>query len=172
MRLSWTFALLVAGAAGLGGCSPADESAGSAEDTTAESAAAAQPATAYRTEVPMQILMRGPVTLAAEVYWESVSIVIDLEGVHENYPQSDEEWETVWAAAITLAESGNLLMMPGRALDQGDWMRLSNALVDVGLEAARAAEAQDFEAVLDVGEKVYNVCLECHQQYVPALPDL
>jgi hypothetical protein len=115
------------------------------------------------------VLMRGTVQMAAERYWESVAIVIDADGVHENYPQTDEEWFEVWEAGMTLAESGNLLMMPSRALDQGEWMRLSEAMIDAGLNAARAADAQDFERVLDEGEKVYNVCTECHEIYFPQL---
>jgi hypothetical protein len=63
-------------------------------------------------------LMRGLITLSAEVYWESVSVVVDDEGVHENMPQTDEDWIEVWAAGIALAESGNLLMMPPRAIQE------------------------------------------------------
>ena len=87
-------------------------------------------------------------------------------------PETDEEWIEVWSAGMTLAESGNLLMMPPRAVDNGDWIRLSTDLVDAGLKAAQVAMDRDFEGVLAVGEEVYNVCVECHQTYVPTLPDL
>jgi hypothetical protein len=101
-----------------------------------------------------------------------VSIVVDENGITENAPETDDEWLEVWAAAMTLAESGNLLMMPPRAYNVEAWMRLSEELVDVGVRAAQAAEAQDFEAVLEVGEHIYAVCLECHQRFVPRMPDL
>ena len=123
----------------------------------------------FRAAVPTSVLMRGMVTLAAETYWESTSIVVDAEGEHENYPQNDDEWYHVWASAITLAEAGNVMMMPTHALDQGEWMRLAQAMVDAGLDAARAADAKDFMRVLDEGEKVYNVCTECHEKYVPSV---
>ena len=45
-------------------------------------------------------------------------------------------------------------------------MRLSAALVDVGVEAAMAARTRNPEKVLEVGEKVYNVCTECHMKYI------
>lgn len=112
-------------------------------------------------------LMEGPIAHAAEVYWGSVSTVVDEKGITENFPRSDEEWEAVWAAGITIAESGNLLMMSPRAKDQGDWMKWSAAMVDVGMEATKSAEAKDPEQVLAVGEKVYNVCTQCHMQYIP-----
>lgn len=112
-------------------------------------------------------LMEGPIVHAAEVYWGSVSTVVDKDGIHENFPQNDEEWEGVWAAGVTIGESGNLLMMGDRAKDDGEWMRLSAALVDVGMEAAAAGEAKNPEKVLEVGERVYNVCTECHMKYIP-----
>ncbi|MBN1238598.1 MAG: hypothetical protein JXB36_08845 [Gammaproteobacteria bacterium] len=116
-------------------------------------------------------LMDGVLTPAAEVYWDAVSIVVDESGETENFPETDEEWEAVWGAAITLAESGNLLMMSPRAVDDGEWMRMAEAMVDVGIDAAAAAEAQDPDAVLEVGERVYNVCLDCHNRYVVDVVD-
>ena len=111
-------------------------------------------------------LMEGPIGHAAEVYWDSVSTIVDKDGIHEHFPQNDEEWEAVWAAGVTIGESGNLLMMSSRAKDNAEWMRLSAALVDVGMEAAGAAEAKNPDKVLEVGEKVYNVCTECHMKYI------
>lgn len=154
----------------LGACDVADESQSSAEETPATPEA--QRAPPYKPVASITDLMRSTITVSAEEYWGSVSIVVDENGVTENMPEGDEEWRLVWAAGITLAESGNLLMMPPRAIDEPDWMAYSEDLVDVGLEAAQAAEDRDFEAVLAVGERIYNVCLECHRHYVPALPDL
>ena len=111
-------------------------------------------------------LMDSVIVHAAEVYWGAVSIIVDENGVTENYPETDEEWEEVWAAAMGIAESGNLLMMAPRAVDDGEWMRLSAAMVTIGVEAAAAAEAQDPDRVLEVGEQVYNVCLACHVRYI------
>jgi hypothetical protein len=112
-------------------------------------------------------LMEGPIAHAAEDFWGSVSTIVDENGITENFPRNDEEWEHVWAAAVTIAESGNLLMMSPRAKDQGDWLKWSSDMVDVGAEAAKAAESKSPEAVLEVGERVYNVCTGCHMQYIP-----
>lgn len=123
----------------------------------------------YRPVANVLELMESVIAHSAEEYWGAVSIVVDEDGVTENFPETDEEWEEVWAAAMSLAESGNLLMMPPRAVDDGDWIRYSQDLVDVGVEAVAAAEARDPERVLDVGERVYNVCVDCHARYVPEL---
>jgi hypothetical protein len=134
--------------------------------------AAATPPPPFRPVATTAVLMRGTIALAAADYWASVSIVVDADGEHENVPADDEEWSRVWASAITLAESGNLLMMAPRALDQGEWMRLSGEMIDIGLEAARVADKKDAIGVLDVGEQLYNLCTECHQKYMPSLPDI
>jgi len=120
----------------------------------------------YKPVATVVQLMEGPIVHAAEVYWDSVSTVVDKDGIHENFPKNDEEWEAVWAAGITIGESGNLLMMSSRAADNAEWMRLSAALVDAGMEGAQAAESKNPEKVLELGEKIYNVCTECHMKYI------
>ena len=124
------------------------------------------PPSPYKPVATVMELMEGTVQPAAEAYWESVSTTISAAGIDEKYPKTDEEWEHVWGGAMTIAESGNLLMMPSRVKDDAEWMRLSAALVDVGVEAAAAARTRNPEKVLEVGEKVYNVCTECHMKYI------
>jgi hypothetical protein len=112
-------------------------------------------------------LMESVIAHAAEVYWESVQVIVDADGVHERKPETDEEWESVWASAVAIAESGNLLMMTPRAVDDGAWMQFSRSLVEAGVEAAAAAQAHDVDRVFAAGEQVYNVCTGCHARYVP-----
>lgn len=114
-------------------------------------------------------LMESVIAHAAEVYWESVQVTVDADGVHEKKPETDEEWEFVWASALAIAESGNLLMMEPRAVDDGAWMQFSRSLVDAGAAAAAAAAAHDVDRVFAAGEQVYNACLGCHMRYVPQL---
>jgi hypothetical protein len=169
MRAVTRFGLPALLAASLAACGGQD---GAATNVQGSGAAAPAPATPYKPVASVVDLMRGTITLSAEVYWGSVSVVVDAEGVHENQPETDLEWIEVWSAALTLAESGNLMMMPPRAPDQGEWIRISTDLVDVGQRAAEIAQNRDFEGMLAVGEEIYNVCVECHRLYVPTLPDL
>ncbi len=154
MRSISNSALIALAAAGLAGCAAQE---------------AREEAPPYKPVASMLELMESVIAHAAEEYWGAVSIVVDDDGVDEDLPETDEEWEQIWAAGLTLAESGNLLMMPPRAVDEDDWMRFSENLVDTGLEAAQAAEARDADAVVEVGERLYNVCLDCHDRYVPEL---
>ena len=82
-------------------------------------------------------------------------------------PKNDEDWAAVRNNALALAESGNLLMIEGRAKDQDAWMRASQALVDAGTTAFHAAEAKDLEAITAAGDAIYNSCEGCHMQYPP-----
>lgn len=120
----------------------------------------------FKAEATILELMEGPMAHAAEVYWGSVSTIVDKDGITEHYPMNDEEWEAVWAAAITISESGNLMMMAPRAKEEADWMKFSAELVTVGVEAKKAAESKNPDKVLEVGEQVYNVCTACHMQYM------
>ena len=109
--------------------------------------------------------MQATIEPSAEVLFEAVGTVVSLSGVEEIAPKNDEEWAAVRNSALTLAESGNLLMIGDRARDQGGWIKLSQALVDVGVVALKAAEAKNPEALFEAGGQVYVVCQECHNQY-------
>ena len=140
--------------------------------TGALAACAHQPQTSpppFKPVTTVLELMESVIAHAAEIYWESVSVTVDEAGVHERNPQTDEEWEGVWAAGLAIAESGNLLMMTPRAVDNGAWMQFSRSLIDAGVEAAAAAEAHDVDRVFAAGEQVYNVCTACHARYSPDL---
>jgi len=81
--------------------------------------------------------------------------------------QDEKDWDRVRRSAITLAESGNLLMMRGRARDQGDWMKDAKQLVDVGTAAYKAAQDKDAKALAALTGSVDASCTNCHKQYRP-----
>lgn len=123
----------------------------------------------YRPVADVQELMFHVVEPAAQTYWKAVGWVLDAEGEHYIRPTSEEEWIAVENAAFMVAESGNLLMMGERALDDEGWVAMSQALVDVGERALRAAEATDEQAVFDLGAEMYFVCSNCHARYSPEI---
>ncbi len=89
----------------------------------------------------------------------------DLFYIERNPPTTDAEWGAIERSALTLAESGNLLMMPGRARDQGDWIKDSKMVVDAGTAAFKAARAKDMNAILALNEQLVASCTTCHRQY-------
>jgi len=50
-------------------------------------------------------------------------------------------------------------------------MMLARALVDKGEECVKAAEQKNKQRMFDVGGDLYQTCLNCHQQYLPAIQD-
>ncbi len=82
-------------------------------------------------------------------------------------PKDDKEWKTVQDSALMLAETGNLLLMAGRAKDQGDWNKFSKSLIDQGSKAFKAANAKDAKALEDIGNDIDDVCETCHAKYLP-----
>ena len=82
-------------------------------------------------------------------------------------PGDDARWNAALDAAYTLQEAGNLLMMPGRARDEGLWMKYAQQLVDAGALAVAAARARDETKTFDAGSALYNACYACHGRYIP-----
>jgi hypothetical protein len=87
--------------------------------------------------------------------------------VEAEAPQDTRGWNAVANAALALAEAGNLLMLPGRAKDSGDWMKHVQALMDTAVKARKAAEAQNADQVVAAGYEINDVCRDCHVQYKP-----
>ena len=87
--------------------------------------------------------------------------------IERTAPKTEVEWNGIRNQALMLAESGNLLMMPGRARDQENWIKDSKMLVDVGAAAYKAAQAKDMDAILALNDQLYQSCVVCHQQYRP-----
>jgi hypothetical protein len=84
-------------------------------------------------------------------------------------PASDDDWFHLQMQALAVAEAGNLLQLPPRAKDDGDWAAMSLALTDAAAAVGQAAEAQDIEELLRTGGVMYTACAACHRKYVPEM---
>lgn len=123
----------------------------------------------FRPVADVKTVCAGIIDPSAMTLWNAVGWVDSPDGTEEIYPRTDEEWLAVRNASVTLAEAGNLMMMPPRARDSGDWTRLSRALVDMGEEAVHAAEAQDKDQIFTIGGDLYEICTNCHSKYNSAV---
>jgi hypothetical protein len=85
--------------------------------------------------------------------------------IQRDPPKNDRDWETLQMQALMLAESGNLLMIKGRAKNQGLWMKDAKMLVEAGAAAVKATRAKDLDAVLALNEQIVNSCITCHRQF-------
>ena len=104
----------------------------------------------------------GPNALAV---YNAVGTIINADGVKEIEPQNDEEWANVANAAAAVIESGNLLLIGDRALDNGQWVTMTKAMIEAGQGALKAALAKDKEGILNAGGPLNDTCDMCHAQY-------
>ena len=82
-------------------------------------------------------------------------------------------WLAVDQAAIAITETAPLLLTPGRRcqngrpapVDRADWKKYVQELMDVGKLARRASQARNFEAFIDISEKLNDACANCHKVY-------
>ena len=80
-------------------------------------------------------------------------------------PKSEAEWVELQGKALAVAESANLLMMPGRARDQDRWMDDARLMLEAGRAAFKAAKAKDVAALEALNDQLYTSCTSCHQHY-------
>jgi hypothetical protein len=107
-----------------------------------------------------------PVATIRQLHDAMISPASDvIFDVGREAPKDDQAWALVRNSAVVLAESGNLLMLEGRARDKGEWMKLSRALGDAGAAALKAADARSTDALLAAGDEIVPVCEGCHKPY-------
>ena len=82
-------------------------------------------------------------------------------------------WDVVDYAAISVAESAQLMLTPGRRCENGrlvpvtdpDWIRFTNELADAGRAAYKASQTRDQETVSRSTDQLNTSCSNCHRVF-------
>jgi hypothetical protein len=82
-------------------------------------------------------------------------------------------WLAIDQAGVAIAESAPLLLTPGRRcqngkpvpVDRADWKQYVSALVDVGKLAHQISQKRDYDAFMEISEKLNDACANCHKVY-------
>jgi len=82
-------------------------------------------------------------------------------------------WQAVENAALALAESANLLSIPGRSCSNGApvptkdpaWAMFAQDLRDVSMKAYGAARAKDQGKMIEISETLSAACAGCHRKW-------
>jgi len=82
-------------------------------------------------------------------------------------PSTEAEWGELQAKTLVLAESANLLLMPGRMRDDKQWVEDAKLLREAGAAAYKAARAKDVAALTALNDQLYQSCVQCHLHYRP-----
>ena len=82
-------------------------------------------------------------------------------------------WEAIDLAALALAESAPLFLVPGRRcengrpvpVDRADWREYTAAVVEAGRAAYRASQSRSVDAVIEATDQLNAACANCHEVY-------
>jgi hypothetical protein len=110
-------------------------------------------------------IMNGIVAPHTDVIFNAVTTTVSASGVEEVAPETDEEWQGVGNSAAAIIESGNLLMMNGRAIDNDDWLKMTRAMMDAAQMAFNAAVKKSSADLFAMGPDLNDSCDACHKKY-------
>jgi hypothetical protein len=157
---------------------------GAAPQAPARGATAPEPArgvaaAAPKIEANLLQLMRGivypssNVVFAAQDDISKVTPVGDPSTSPNPLTSTYGGWQAVENAALALAESANLVLLPGRLCSNGkpapvrraDWVKFAQGLRAAGVAAYKAAQSRNQDAMVDVSGTVADACSACHDVY-------
>jgi hypothetical protein len=131
----------------------------------------------------MNQLMRGVLYPAANVVFSAqvddpgaVKTVLDRDPAMSTDPLTSTfgGWTAVENAALALAESGSLLLIPGRNCSNGvpaptkdpAWVQFVEDMRDASMKAYAAARAKDGqEKMIALSDTLSRTCAGCHRQW-------
>lgn len=120
----------------------------------------------FRTSLNLQELMAHVIDYNAFEVWHRQGWIIG-DTVVELFPTDDDGWIAAENAARTVAEASNLLLLPGRPLDDDRaWVDFAHQLHDAAMLAGDMAEKKDKDAFFNAGTEMYRACRGCHQRYI------
>ena len=137
-------------------------SAPAAQAPAAPASPAAQVPAAPASPAPAMLRVGTMAELMADIIYPTSDAIFYIT---TREPKNDVDWNEFRAKTLMLAESANLLMMPGRARDQDRWMADTKLMLDVGQAAFRAAKRKDVAAIEALNDQLYQSCVTCHMHY-------
>lgn len=117
--------------------------------------------------LPLKEVMAHVFQFSGTNIWKWQGYITDEKGERSLFPKTDEEWEEAESAGLTLAELTNILLLPGRRVDDPRWAKAVADVRAVALRAAKAAENKDEDAFFTAGGELDTACESCHLQFAP-----
>lgn len=77
-------------------------------------------------------------------------------------PEDEAAWRELENMTLMLAESANLLLMPGYTQATEQWLRDTLLMRDAAVAAWEAAQDRDLDALMDLNGALYESCESCH----------
>ena len=159
----------LAGALAVAGCT--------AEAPTPESAPVPQPASEAPVADPVSLF--EPAVSINQVMVDLINeSATDLWDADLNPPATEDDWVRLRSAAVTVAAGGNITAIGGNGPNddqwssQGDWVRLSQAMTDAGVEMLTAVERRNLDQLAQRGDALVTTCVNCHEVYRLDVPQI
>jgi hypothetical protein len=114
------------------------------------------------------------------ILFPNSNIIFDAQNNDPTKKKADEQfgnpyagWQSVENAAIALAESSNLLIIPGRMCSNGkpapinraDWPKFVEGLRAAAMESYKAAQSKNMDKIVDASGTLTEACSACHDVY-------
>jgi hypothetical protein len=111
-------------------------------------------------------IMNGLTVPASDAIFRAVATVMSSDGIRQTAPKDPQEWQAVENSAAVLVESGNLLMIARLTRDHEDWIEMTQAFMEAGKAAMKAAHDKDAEALRSSFDELSLTCERCHLRYL------
>jgi hypothetical protein len=146
--------------------------------------------TGFIPDITVIEIMESIVMPSAQAIWDAVGVDVTAQGQIEKKPETEEQWAALRAAAVTLAEATNALVIPGRhaappgtksenpdaelepaaieALlkkERPAWVAHAAVLHATAIQAIGAIDARDIDQISEVGGAIDEACEGCHLQF-------
>ncbi len=87
-------------------------------------------------------------------------------------------WQAIENSGLAIAESANLLTVPGRVCGNGkpvpvqnaDWQQFVRGLRDAGMAAYKAGQSKNMDMVVEAADTITTACMNCHDVYREKTP--
>jgi len=145
----------------------------------------------YIPDITVDEIMASVVMPSAQIVWDAVGVDVSEKGQVEKKPETEEQWAALRAAAVTLAEATNSLVVPGRhaapaskpASDPSSgelsaaaieelltkqrpaWVAHAQVLHVAAMQAVAAIDARSLDAISEAGGTIDEACEGCHLQF-------
>jgi len=144
----------------------------------------------FSTAITLRQLMQSVIDPNAQALWTAVSYVATESGVKETMPVTDADWDALLQSAITLAESGNALLVADRPVADAsyeterrafqfsaaeiaerrvkgaeNWDVIARGMQDLVLETLDAVQRRDIFALTEKGAVINEACEACHASF-------
>lgn len=142
-------------------------------------------------DITVDEIMASVVMPSAQIVWDAVGVDVSEKGQVEKKPETEEQWAALRAAAVTLAEATNSLVVPGRhaapaskpasdpsagelsaakieellAKQRPAWVAHAQVLHVAAMQAVAAIDARNLDKISEVGGTIDEACEGCHLQF-------